>query len=33
VNLGAEYIHAQRAVVGGDQGTLNRIQFSAQYSF
>jgi len=33
VNLGAEYIHAQRTVVGGDRGTLNRIQFSAQYSF
>ena len=33
VNLGAEYIHAQRTVVGGDRGSLNRIQFSAQYSF
>ena len=33
VNLGAEYIHAQRTVVGGDRGSLNRIQLSAQYSF
>ena len=33
VNLGGEFIHAQRTVVGGDHGTLNRIQFSAQYSF
>lgn len=33
VNLGAEYIHAQRTVVGGDRGALNRIQLSAQYSF
>ncbi|HWI35120.1 MAG TPA: DcaP family trimeric outer membrane transporter [Burkholderiales bacterium] len=33
VNLGGEFVHAQRTVVGGDQGTLNRIQFSAQYSF
>jgi len=33
VNLGAELIHAQRAVVGGDKGSLNRVQFSAQYGF
>ena len=33
VNLGGELIHAQRAVVGGDRGGLNRIQFAAQYSF
>ena len=33
VNLGAEYIHAQRTVVGGDRGSLNRFQLSAQYSF
>jgi len=33
VNFGAEYIHALRSVVGGDQGSLNRLQFSAQYSF
>jgi hypothetical protein len=33
VNLGAELIHAERTVVGGDQGTLNRIQLSAQYLF
>jgi hypothetical protein len=33
VNLGGELVHAERAVVGGDHGTLNRIQFSAQYSF
>lgn len=33
VNLGAELIHARRTVVGGDSGALNRVQFSAQYSF
>lgn len=33
VNLGAEYIHAQRTVVGGDRGSLNRLQLSAQYNF
>lgn len=33
VNLGAELIHAQRTVVGGDKGVLNRIQLAAQYSF
>lgn len=33
VNLGAELIHARRTVVGGDEGRLNRIQFSAQYGF
>jgi hypothetical protein len=33
VNLGAELIHAQRTVVGGDQGSLNRLQLAAQYSF
>ena len=33
VNVGGEFIHAERAVVGGDHGTLNRLQFSAQYSF
>jgi hypothetical protein len=33
VNVGGEFIHAQRTVVGGDQGTLNRLQFSAQYNF
>jgi DcaP outer membrane protein len=33
VNVGAEVIHAERTVVGGDHGRLNRIQFSAQYSF
>ena len=33
VNVGGEFIHAERTVVGGDHGTLNRIQFSAQYSF
>ena len=33
VNLGAELIHAERTVVGGDKGSLNRVQFSAQYSF
>jgi DcaP outer membrane protein len=33
VNLGAELIHAERSVVGGDQGSLNRVQLSAQYNF
>ena len=33
VNLGAELIHARRTVVGGDKGSLNRVQFSAQYGF
>jgi len=33
VNFGGEYIHAARTVVGGDHGSLNRLQFSAQYSF
>lgn len=33
VNLGAELIHARRTVVGGDEGSLNRVQFSAQYGF
>src|SRR4051812_5783067 len=31
VNVGAELIHAERTVTGGDSGTLNRLQFSAQY--
>jgi hypothetical protein len=33
VNLGVELIHAQRNVVGGDKGSLNRVQFAAQYNF
>lgn len=33
VNLGVELIHGRRTVVGGDTGTLNRLQFSAQYLF
>lgn len=33
VNLGAELIHGQRSVVGGDNGSLNRLQLSAQYLF
>jgi hypothetical protein len=32
-DVGAELIHARRVVTGGDSGTLNRLQFSAQYSF
>lgn len=32
-DVGAELIHARREVTGGDSGTLNRIQFSAQYGF
>ena len=33
VNLGAELIHGERVVVGGDHGRLNRLQLSAQYNF
>jgi hypothetical protein len=33
VNLGAELIHGERTVVGGDSGRLNRLQVSAQYLF
>ena len=33
VNLGAELIHGERRVVGGDKGSLNRLQLAAQYSF
>jgi hypothetical protein len=33
LDVGAELIHARRVVTGGDSGTLNRLQFSAQYSF
>ncbi len=33
VNLGAELIHGERTVVGGDDGRLSRVQFSAQYLF
>jgi hypothetical protein len=33
VNLGAELIHGERVVVGGDRGRLNRLQLSAQYLF
>lgn len=33
VNLGAELIHGERTVVGGDRGRLNRLQLSAQYLF
>ena len=32
-DVGAELIHAHRVVTGGDSGSLNRLQFSAQYSF
>ena len=33
VNFGGELLHASRTVVGGAQGDLNRLQFSAQYIF
>ena len=33
VNVGGELIHADRTVVGGARGSLNRVQFSAQYNF
>jgi hypothetical protein len=33
VNVGAELIHGERTVVGGDKGNLNRLQLSAQYLF
>jgi hypothetical protein len=32
-NLGVEYIYARREVQGGDSGTVNRVQASAQYFF
>jgi hypothetical protein len=32
-NVGLEYIHARREVQGGDSGTVNRLQASAQYFF
>ncbi|HJY79273.1 MAG TPA: DcaP family trimeric outer membrane transporter [Burkholderiales bacterium] len=32
-DVGAELIHARREVTGGDSGTLNRLQFSAQFGF
>lgn len=32
-NLGAELIHGERTLVGGGEGRLNRLQFSAQYFF
>ena len=32
-DVGAELIHARREVTGGDSGSLNRLQFSAQYGF
>jgi hypothetical protein len=32
-DVGAELIHARRFVTGGDSGSLNRLQFSAQYGF
>lgn len=32
-DVGVEVIHARRIVTGGDAGNLNRLQFSAQYSF
>ena len=33
VNLGAELINAKRTVEDGRQGSLTRLQLSAQYSF
>ena len=33
VNLGAELIHGKRVVEDGRAGSLNRVQFSAQYGF
>ena len=33
VNLGTEYIFARREVENGQSGSLNRVQFSAQYGF
>ena len=33
VNFGGELLHAERTVVGGADGSLNRLQFSAQYIF
>ena len=33
VDLGVEYIYAERTIENGDSGTLNRVQFSATYNF
>jgi len=33
VNVGVEYIYARRETVNGQDGDLNRVQFSAQYFF
>jgi hypothetical protein len=33
VSLGAELIRGERRLVNGERGRLDRLQFSAQYSF
>ena len=33
VDLGVEYRHAERKLVGGAQGALDRLEFAAKYSF
>lgn len=33
VDLGVEYIYAERTIENGNSGDLNRLQFSAQYNF
>jgi hypothetical protein len=33
MSLGAEYIWGRRADESGDDGTLNRLQFSAKYLY
>mgnify|MGYP003456393381 FL=1 len=33
LDLGIEYRHAQREIENGDDGTLDRLQFTTKYSF
>lgn len=33
LDLGIEYLHANRKIESGDEGALNRFQFSAKYAF
>ena len=33
LTFGVEYMHAQRELEGGEDGTMDRLQFSARYAF
>jgi hypothetical protein len=33
LTLGVEYMHAQRELEGGVDGTMDRLQFSARFAF